>query len=76
MGVFFDFTSYLNSLSTELVWFIFLFFCFSSILIFLKIFGYIGLYIYSGIAVIAANIQVLKIVDFLNEQQHLKKNIR
>ena len=64
MGIFFDFTSYLNTLSTEIVWFIFLFFCFSSILIFLKIFGYIGLYIYSGIAVIAANIQVLKIVDF------------
>ena len=64
MGIFFDFTSYLNTLSIELGWFIFLFFCFSSILIFLKIFGYIGLYIYSGIAVIAANIQVLKIVDF------------
>ena len=64
MGIFFDFTSFLNTLSTELLWFIFLFFCFSSILIFLKIFGYIGLYIYSGIAVIAANIQVLKIVDF------------
>ena len=64
MGIFVDFTSYLNTLSTELVWFIFLFFCFCSILIFLKIFGYIGLYIYSGIAVIAANIQVLKIVDF------------
>ena len=64
MGIFFDFTSYLNTFSTEVLWFIFLFFCFSSILIFLKIFGYIGLYIYSGIAVIAANIQVLKIVDF------------
>ena len=64
MGIFYAFTSYLNTLSTELVWFIFLFFCFSSILIFLKIFGYIGLYIYSAIAVIAANIQVLKIVDF------------
>ena len=64
MGIFFDFTSYLNTLSTELLWIIFLFFCFSSILIFLKIFGYIGLYIYSVIAVIAANIQVLKIVDF------------
>ena len=39
-------------------------FCFSSILVFLKIFGYIGLYIYTAIAVIAGNIQVLKIVDF------------
>ena len=35
-----------------------------SYLIFLKLFGYIGLYIYSAIAVIAGNIQVLKTVDF------------
>ena len=64
MGIFFSFTDFLNNLSTEIVWFILLFFCFFSILIFLKIFGYIGLYIYSAVAVIAANIQVLKIVDF------------
>ncbi len=69
MGIFFDFVFYLNSLSTEIVWFIFLFFCFSSILIFLKIFGYVGLYIYSAIAIIAANIQVLKIVDFFYSPQ-------
>tara|TARA_Y100001970_G_scaffold288076_1_gene414332 strand:- start:24859 stop:25527 length:669 start_codon:yes stop_codon:yes gene_type:complete len=41
-----------------------LFFCFFSILIFLKIFGYVGLYLYSALAVIAGNIQVLKTVDF------------
>ena len=64
MGIFLSFTDFLNNLSTEIVWFILLFFCFFSILIFLKIFGYIGLYIYSAVAVIAANIQVLKIVDF------------
>jgi len=64
MGIFFSFTDFLNNLSTEIVWFILLFFCFFSILIFLKIFGYIGLYIYSAVAVIVANIQVLKIVDF------------
>ena len=64
MGIFFSFTDFLNNLSTEIVWIILLFFCFFSILIFLKIFGYIGLYIYSAVAIIAANIQVLKIVDF------------
>ena len=64
MGIFNDFTYYLNLLGNEIIWAIFLLFCFSSILLFLKIFGYIGLYIYTAIAVIAANIQVLKIVDF------------
>ena len=64
MGIFFEFTSYLNTLSIELVWIVFLFFSFCSVLIFLKIFGYIGLYVYSAVAVITANIQVLKTVDF------------
>ena len=64
MGIFAEFTYFLNTLSTELVWIIFLCFCFISILIFLKIFGYVGLYIYTSIAIIAANIQVLKTVDF------------
>tara|TARA_A100001011_G_scaffold400822_1_gene519401 strand:- start:7097 stop:7771 length:675 start_codon:yes stop_codon:yes gene_type:complete len=41
-----------------------LLFCFISILIFLRLFGYIGIFIYSAIAVIAGNIQVLKTVDF------------
>jgi hypothetical protein len=41
-----------------------LFYCFSSILIFLKLFGYVGLFIYSALAVIIGNIQVLKTVDF------------
>jgi len=41
-----------------------LFFCFSSILFFLKVFGYVGLYVYSALAVILGNIQVLKTVDF------------
>ena len=40
------------------------FFCFFSILLFLKLFGYVGLYVYSALAVIAGNIQVLKTVDF------------
>ena len=64
MGFFFDLTETLNSLSTELMWVIMLLFCFSSILIFLRLFGYVGIFIYTSLAVIAGNIQVLKTVDF------------
>mgnify|MGYP001333016048 CR=1 FL=1 len=54
----------IDTINFELIWFIYLFFCFFTILFFLKIFGYIGLYVYSAIAVIVGNIQVLKTVDF------------
>ena len=64
MGIFFDLTVTLNTLNTSLLWLVMLVFCFSSILLFLKIFGYVGLYVYSTIAVIAGNIQVLKTVEF------------
>ncbi len=64
MGFFYDFTTTLNSLSTEIMWVIMLLFCFTSILIFLRLFGYIGIFIYSALAIIAGNIQVLKTVDF------------
>ena len=64
MGFFFELTVILNSLNTELIWLLMLLFSFVSILIFLKLFGYIGIYIYSALAVIAGNIQVLKTVDF------------
>ncbi len=64
MGFFFELTETLNTLSTELMWLVMLLFCFVSILIFLRLFGYIGLFIYSALAVIAGNIQVLKTVDF------------
>ena len=64
MDFFIIFTSYLGSLNTFVVWLIMLFFCFSSILFFLKLFGYVGLYVYSALAVIIGNIQVLKTVDF------------
>ena len=64
MDFFINFTSYLGSFNTFILWLIMLFFCFSSILIFLKIFGYVGLYVYSALAVIIGNIQVLKTVDF------------
>ena len=64
MDFFIIFTSYLGSLNTFVVWLIMLLFCFSSILVFLKLFGYVGLYVYSALAVIIGNIQVLKTVDF------------
>jgi len=50
--------------NTEVVWFIMLILCFLSILVFLRLFGYVGLYVYSAIAIIAANIQVLKQANF------------
>ena len=64
MDFFVIFTSYLGSLNTFVLWLIMLLFCFSSILVFLKLFGYVGIYIYSALAVIIGNIQVLKTVDF------------
>ena len=53
-----------NAIDLITVWLILLILSFFSILIFLKFFGEIGIYIYSIIAIIVANIQVLKIVEF------------
>ena len=64
MDFFISITLYLSTLNTFLLWFLMLLFCFFSILFFLKLFGYVGLYLYSALAVIAGNIQVLKTVDF------------
>jgi len=64
MNFFFDLTAIFNSFSTELMWVILLFFCYISILIFLRLFGYVGIFIYCALAIIGANIQVLKTVDF------------
>ena len=64
MDFFINFTSYLGSVNTFTLWVIMLVFSFSSILIFLSLFGYVGLYVYSALAVIIGNIQVLKTVDF------------
>ena len=64
---FLNFSGFVNTLNLTpilLTWFIFLIFCFLAILIFLKLFGEVGIYVYTSIAIIAANIQVLKIVDF------------
>ena len=64
MDFFINFTSYLSSLNTFLLWIIMVLFCFLSILIFLRLFSFAGLYVYSALAVIIGNIQVLKTVDF------------
>ena len=64
MDFFFNLTAIFNSFSTELMWVILLFFCYISILTFLRLFGYVGIFIYCALAVIGANIQVLKTVDF------------
>jgi len=64
MGFFFELTEILNNLNPEIIWVLMLLFCFISILIFIRLFGYIGIFIYSALAVIAGNIQVLKTVDF------------
>ena len=63
----FDFEQFViifNSISPVFLWIIFLFFCFFSILMFLKLFGEVGIYVYTVIAIITANIQLLKIVKF------------
>ena len=59
-----EFVLFLNQLPIFITWFSFLFFCLVVILLLLRIFGETGIYIYTVIAIIAANIQVLKIVDF------------
>ena len=54
----FDFEKFViiyNSITPDYIWIFFLLFCFFSILIFLKLFGEVGLYVYSVIAIIAAN---------------------
>ena len=54
----------ISNQNTEVVWFMMLILCFLSILVFLRLFGYVGLYVYSAIAIIVANIQVLKQANF------------
>jgi hypothetical protein len=63
----FDFDKFIkiyNSLPIDYTWFILLLFSFFSVLIFLKLFGEVGLYVYTVIAIIVGNIQVLKLVKF------------
>lgn len=56
--------NYLHTWPPEVIWVILLVFTFGAILAMLRLFGASGLYIYISIAIIAANIQVLKAVKF------------
>ena len=63
----FDFSGFVNFLNQTpiiITWFIFLLFCLIILLVFLRLFGEVGVYIYTVLAIITANIQVLKVVDF------------
>ncbi len=63
----FDFVGFVDSLNQTPViftWIFFLIFCLIVILFLLKFFGEVGMYIYTVIAIIGANIQVLKVVEF------------
>ena len=54
----------LNAQPPELIWVLLLVVCFSSILLMQRLFGTTGLYVYVALAVIGANLQVLKLVQF------------
>jgi len=47
----------------EILWFGLLFFCLSAVIIIYRLFGRTGLYIWTGVAIIIANIQVLMTVE-------------
>ena len=65
--ILFNFGGFVDSLNKTpviITWFVFLFFCLIVILFFLKFFGEAGMYVYTVLAIIGGNIQVLKIVEF------------
>ncbi len=55
---------YLNTMPPEMVWGLLLITCFTTVILLDRLFGYVGLYIYIAVAIISANIQVLKAVKF------------
>ncbi len=61
---FFGFVESFNQVPIIYSWLFFLFLCLLTILLLLKLFGEIGIFIYTVIAIISANIQVLKIIEF------------
>jgi queuosine precursor transporter len=60
----FPFISWLHTLSAESLSLLVFFICVSFLLILFRSFGVAGLYLYSAIIVVAANIQVLKVASF------------
>ena len=61
---FFGFVESMNQIPILVSWLFFLVICLLTILLLLKLFGEVGIFIYTVIAIISANIQVLKIVEF------------
>ena len=59
-----DLIAFLNGWPTEVLLAVELLIAFSAVLIMLRLFGRVGLYLYIGVAVILANIQVLKVAQF------------
>ncbi len=59
-----EIVSYLGGLPTPYVLGLMTVFCFSAVLFMLRFFGAVGLYVFIVVGVIAANIQVLKVVSF------------
>lgn len=55
---------FLQNLPPEFIWVALLLFSFTAILILLRAFGALGLYIYVAVAIIGANLHVLKAVQF------------
>ena len=56
--------AWLNGLPPEVVWVVQLLVCFGGILLFLRLFGPAGLCVYMLLAIVGANVEVLKVVDF------------
>lgn len=55
---------WMNARPPELVWLIEVLVCYGAVLVMLRLFGKSGLYVFIAVAVIGANIQVLKAVQF------------
>ena len=59
-----DLIARMNALPPEAMWLLLLVGCFLTILVMLRLFGEAGLYVYVVVAIIGANLQVLKPVQF------------
>lgn len=56
--------AYFNTWPVWLVWVIQLLFCYGSVLVLLRLFGKAGVFVFMGVMIIAANIQVIKLVHY------------
>ena len=62
--VFFNLSLYLQNFPVLTLWTFQVLFCYFAILFLLKYFGKLGIYVYVSVAIILANIQVLKVIEF------------